>query len=383
MDLAHYTQQLAQLVAQPSVSSTSSSYDQSNEAVIDLLASWTESLGFRVEKMAVPNNPGKFNLVATLGTGSGGLILSGHSDTVPCNPDKWQQDPWQLTQRDGALYGLGATDMKGFFPLALAASQHFKADEYRAPLIILATADEESSMSGAMALRDQSYPISRAAVIGEPTGLTPIRAHKGVMMESIRIIGQSGHSSNPELGLNAMDIAVTLLNYLKRLKRSLRSRYQDERFAISYPTMNFGCIHGGDSPNRICGEVNIHFDVRTLPDLTQDQLRQEIAEYCAKLAAKTGAIIQLAPLINSVPSFDAGISELVQLCEQLTENSAQTVAFGTEAPYLQAMGMDTVVMGPGSIDVAHQPNEFIELSQLEPAYALISKLIHHYCIAAL
>jgi acetylornithine deacetylase len=115
MDLARYTQQLSQLVAQPSVSSTSHRYDQSNEAVIDLLASWTQSLGFRVEKMAVPNHPGKFNLVATLGTGSGGLILSGHSDTVPCNPDKWQQDPWQLTQRDGALYGLGATDMKGFF----------------------------------------------------------------------------------------------------------------------------------------------------------------------------------------------------------------------------------------------------------------------------
>ena len=332
--------------------------------------------------MALPNNPGKFNLIATLGRGSGGLILSGHSDTVPCDPDKWQQNPWQLTRHNDALFGLGATDMKGFFPLALAASQHYRSSDYRSPLIILATADEESSMSGALALRSQSYPVARAALIGEPTGLVPIRAHKGVMMESIRIIGKAGHSSNPELGINAMDVAGTLLNFLRRLKRDLKQRYRDDRFAINYPTMNFGCIHGGDSPNRICGQVELHFDVRTLPDLQQDQLRSEIRTYCDKLAQKTGTIILYEPLISAVPSFDAGESQLVKLCEQLTETHSQTVAFGTEAPHLQAMGMDTIVMGPGSIDVAHQPNEHIELSQLPPAYALITQLINHYCISA-
>lgn len=380
MDIKRYINELEQLVALPSVSSTLHSIDQSNEAVIDWLAQQCLDRGMSVEKIAVDEAHGKYNLIATKGKGPGGLVLSGHSDTVPCNPELWQQDPWSLKRIDNRLSGLGATDMKGFFPVALAAIDRFNETELGAPVILLATADEESSMNGARALRDIGRPKARAAVIGEPTGLRAICAHKGVMMERISVVGKAGHSSNPQLGVNALEVATEVLAFLKQLNHSMKGRWHDPKFDISYPTLNLGCIHGGDSPNRICGMVDIDFDVRTIPSLDQNALTDEIVQECERIAKRTGTVISLNSLIQPVPAFDAGQSELVALCEQLTEHSAQSVAFGTEASHLQALGMDTVVMGPGSIDVAHQPNEYIELEQIAPAYEILSNLIQKYCV---
>src|SRR5690606_22508367 len=143
----------------------------------------------------------------TLGQGEGGLVLAGHSDTVPYDADLWQSDPFVLTEKDGKLYGLGATDMKGFFPVIMAAVQPYLDRQFKHPLIVLATADEESSMSGARALDKHGLGglSPRYAVIGAPTNLTPIRAHKGIMLEAIRVRGHSGHSSNPALGKNALE----------------------------------------------------------------------------------------------------------------------------------------------------------------------------------
>ena len=138
--------QLQQLVATPSVSSTDPSWDQGNRAVIELLESWLSDLGFSTEILPVSPSGHKANLIATLGGGPGGLVLAGHSDTVPFDDGRWQSDPLQLTERDQKLFGLGSTDMKGFFPLALAAASTFDAAKLKQPLIILATADEESSM---------------------------------------------------------------------------------------------------------------------------------------------------------------------------------------------------------------------------------------------
>ena len=162
--------QLNALIATPSVSSTDTSIDQGNRAVIDLIAEWATALGFRCEIM--PVSTGKANLLATLGEGPGGLVFSGHTDTVPFDSSGWHNDPFELTERDGRLYGLGSADMKGFFPLALAAADeavaHIRAGKtLSAPLIILATCDEETSMAGARALVDAGKPKARYAVIGE------------------------------------------------------------------------------------------------------------------------------------------------------------------------------------------------------------------------
>ncbi|MCV6626322.1 MAG: M20/M25/M40 family metallo-hydrolase, partial [Cellvibrionaceae bacterium] len=198
-----FQQRLRQLVASPSVSSHSPQWDMSNRQVVELLGNWLEALAFEVQIVPVADN--KANLIAVRGQGSGGLVLAGHTDTVPYDEDRWQQDPFSLEERDNRFYGLGATDMKGFFPVVLAAIEEFAEAEFSQPLIVLATADEESSMSGARALAAQGFNAggqARYAVIGEPTGLRPVRMHKGIMMEEVRVFGRSGHSSNPALGDN-------------------------------------------------------------------------------------------------------------------------------------------------------------------------------------
>lgn len=379
--LVNIQQQLLQLVASPSVSSALPHLDQSNIGVVDLLANWLEPLGFKCEKLPIAGHPNKANLLATLGSGPGGLVLSGHTDTVPFNAELWQQDPFTLKQHQDRWYGLGATDMKGFFPVAIAAAQQFKATDLSAPIIILATADEESSMSGARALVDLGRPKARYAVIGEPTSLKPIRAHKGILMEAIRITGQAGHSSNPNLGRNALEDMQLALAELLKLRAELQERYQNPLFEIAYPTLNPGYIHGGDNPNRICGHCELHFDLRPLPGMDLTQLRGLVEERLVALRNSTGMTVQLESLFPGVPAYEqAENSELVKAAERLTGVSAEAVAFATEAPFLQQLGHQTIVLGPGSIDQAHQPNEFIDIAQIEPAIATIRGLIQQFCL---
>ena len=218
---------LTRLISQPSISSASAEWDHSNEPVVRTLAEWLEPMGFKVEILEVPGLPGKYNLIATLGSGPGGLVLSGHTDTVPFDDKRWQSDPFTLTERDDRWYGLGTCDMKGFFPLAIEAAKAFVDQDLKQPLIILATADEESSMSGAQALAASDLSHARHAVIGEPTGLKPVRVHKGIMMERIDIIGQSGHSSDPSLGSNAMEAMHRVIGDLLTMRSQWQKRWND------------------------------------------------------------------------------------------------------------------------------------------------------------
>ena len=373
--------QLQQLVATPSVSSTDSSWDQGNRKVIDLLASWLSDMGFRTEIIDVNSDGSKANLIATLGTGPGGLVLAGHSDTVPFDEGRWQSDPLQLSERNDRLYGLGSTDMKGFFPLAMAAASQFLDKPLQQPLIILATADEESSMNGARALAAAGRPKARAAIIGEPTSLVPIRMHKGIMMQSVKVIGQAGHSSNPALGNSALDAMHRVMGDLMEFRAELAQRYSNPLFEIAYPTLNLGCIHGGDSPNRICGSTELHFDLRMTPGGNNEEVRSDIEKRLAIIAENAGIDIRLESLVKNIPPFEqpAG-SELVQMAESLTGHTAKAVAFATEAPFLQQLGMETIVMGPGSIDRAHQPDEYMELEQMRPYVDLLQQCIARYCL---
>ncbi len=373
------TQQLGQLVGTPSVSSTDPGWDQGNRAVIDLLAGWAEDLGFAVEVQELGG--GKANLIATLGAGPGGLVLSGHTDTVPFDEGRWQSDPLQLTERDARFYGLGSTDMKGFFPIALAAAAAFSDATLAQPLILLATADEESSMNGARSLAQLGRPRGRAAIIGEPTSLVPVRMHKGIMMESVTVTGRAGHSSNPELGNSALEGMHAVISELLAFRAELGERYSSEFFKVAYPTLNLGCIHGGDSPNRICGSTEMHFDLRMTPAGDNATVRSEIDRRLAALAGKLGLGIERRSLIQDVAPFELGAdSELVALAEKLTGHGAESVSFATEAPFLQQLGLETIVMGPGSIDRAHQPDEYLELEQIQPCIDLLRECIRHYCL---
>jgi acetylornithine deacetylase len=164
-------------------------------------------------------------------------------------------------------------------------------------------------------------------------------------------------------------------------RAQLRERYSNNLFSVAWPTLNLGCIHGGDSPNRICGQAELHFDLRMTPGGDNSTLRAEISQRLAAIARQRNLRIELRPLVDDISPYEqAADSELVQLAERLTGHPAEAVAFATEAPFLQALGMETIVMGPGSIDRAHQPDEYLELDQIEPCIALLRQCIGHYCL---
>ena len=374
--------QLAALVAEPSVSSTKAEFDQSNRRVIDLLAEWLEDLGFEIQIQAVDEVNQKFNLIARFkqihAPDNAGLVLSGHTDTVPYDAHLWDSDPLLLTEKDNQLYGLGTCDMKGFFALCLQALVDLDLNTLNQPLTLLATCDEESTMSGARILEQQ---FGQFAVIGEPTGLKPIRLHKGIMMEAIRVQGKAAHSSNPALGHNALEALHGVMTEILAFRQSLAERYQNPYFDVAIPTLNLGCLHAGDNPNRICSQGELQFDLRPIPGMDINALREEIRKRLLPLEKPYGVTFEFITLSDGIPPFEtAADAKLVKLTESLTQTEAGAVCFATEGPFLQRLGMETVIMGPGSIDQAHQPNEFLALDQIKPGIAALQGLIHQLCI---
>lgn len=372
---------LAELIAAPSMSSVSPEFDTSNREVIDRLADWLERLGFAVEVLPLPSQPHKVNLIATLGKGPGGLVLAGHTDTVPYDEGRWNHNPFRLTEKDNKLFGLGTSDMKGFFALAIEAARQFESKQLKQPLIILATADEESSMDGAKALVELGRPIARYAVIGEPTGMRPVNAHKGIMMEAIRLTGRSGHSSDPSLGINALEGMHRVIGDLLLWREELQCNYHDPQFKVPVPTLNLGHIHGGDNPNRICGHCELHLDLRPVPGMELETLREVLNGRLHNLLGETNLGWELTPLISGTPAMHTdNTSAIVQAAEELTGYDSEAVAFCTEGPYLNEMGMETLILGPGDIAQAHQPDEFLALDRLTPTVDLLKQLISRFCL---
>ena len=370
---------ISQLIATPSVSCVHADLDMSNRAVIDLISSWTESLGFVTEIQAI--NEDKFNLVATTGKGDEGLVLSGHTDTVPCDEGLWQTDPFRISKREDRLYGLGSCDMKSFLALALTASESFDFKQLSKPLTIVATADEESTMCGAKLIADTGKKLGRYCVIGEPTNLKPIRQHKGVLSLSIRFNGQSGHASDPALGNSALEGMHEFITELLKYREGIQQQYHDPAFSIPTPTMNLGHIHGGDNSNRICGSCELLIDIRYLPNMSIETLRADIEEIVEAVGSRRLLSHQCQLLGEGLPAMDTSqASEIAEYLSHVTGKAASSVAFGTEAPYFNRMQTETIVIGPGSINQAHQPDEYLPIEQIEPSITLLKNLIHKFCI---
>jgi acetylornithine deacetylase len=374
---------MRQLIATPSVSSVNPEYDQPNQPVLERMAPWLTDLGFTVELQPVPGHPGKANLIATLQEGPGGLVLSGHTDTVPYDKGRWRYDPFSLTEKGGRLYGLGTSDMKAFFAIAIAAASYFAARDLHQPLIILATADEESSMSGAKALVETGWPRARYAVIGEPTGLKPVHTHKGIMMEAIRVRGRSGHSSDPALGASALEGMHRVIAELLAWRAELQATYRNPLFSVPVPTLNLGYIRGGDNPNRICAECELQIDLRPLPGMDLDDLRTVLRSRLEGVVEGSGLAIEVSPLFPGVPTLETeAASAIVRAAERLTGHSAGAAAFATEGPFLSALGMETVILGPGDIAQAHQPDEYLALERVQPALDILQGLIAEFCLTS-
>ncbi len=371
---------IAQLIATPSVSCVHADMDMSNRGVIEQLAQWCENLGFNVEIQAIDER--KFNLIARAGSGSDGLVLSGHSDTVPCDPKLWSSDPFCAEERNERIYGLGSCDMKSFLALALDASSRVNLDKLKHPLTLVATADEESTMKGARLIANNGRKLGSFCVIGEPTDLSPIRQHKGNLTMSIEFLGQSGHASDPSLGNNALEGMYQFLTALFAYRDTIQKRYNDPAFTIPTPTMNLGHIHGGDNSNRICGTCTLLIDIRFLPAMTFETLKADLEQMADEVAGARGLGVVKQIFGDGLPAMDTDeASEIAQYLTHITGKKTDSVGFGTEAPYFNAMQTETIVIGPGSINQAHQPDEFLPIAQIDPTVKMLEGLIERFCLS--
>ncbi|EFP97072.1 acetylornithine deacetylase [Vibrio caribbeanicus ATCC BAA-2122] len=365
------------LISTSSISSTDPHWDEGNADVIEKLATWLRDLHFDVELTQVEK--GKFNLIAKKGSGEGGLLLSGHSDTVPFDEGRWSYDPHTLTEVNHRFYGLGTADMKGFFAFIIEAVKQIDWAQQTKPLYILATCDEETTMLGARHFTNNAPFKPDYCIIGEPTSLIPVRGHKGHVANAIRVTGQSGHSSNPSLGVNAIEIMHEILAALMKLRDNLIKQYHHPGFAIPSPTMNLGHIHGGDSANRICGCCELHYDVRPLPGISLDGLNNMLRSALKELEAKWPNRINITPLHEPIPGYECSKDHpFITSVESLCETPSETVNYCTEAPFLQEL-CPTLVLGPGSIDQAHQPDEYLAHEFIEPTIEVLKKSIYRFC----
>ncbi|EJL6600687.1 acetylornithine deacetylase [Vibrio cholerae] len=377
MPLPSFLEVYEGLISTSSISSTDARWDEGNEQVIAKLADWLSALGFSIQIEQVA--PNKQNLMAKLGSGEGGLLLAGHSDTVPFDEGRWNYNPHALTQANNRFYGLGTADMKGFFAFIYEAVKNVDWSKQTKPLYVLATCDEETTMLGARHFTENAPFKPDYCIIGEPTSLVPIRAHKGHVANAIRVTGKSGHSSNPALGVNAIEIMHEVLFALMQLRDRLIKEYHHPGFDIPTPTLNLGHIHGGDSPNRICGCCELHYDVRPLPGISLDGLDNLMRDALREVQQKWPGRIELVPLHDPIPGYECAhdhpfIHGISELCEQ----EAQTVNYCTEAPFLQQI-CPTLVLGPGSIDQAHQPDEFLAFEFIDPTVRVLSRAMQKYC----
>ncbi|MFP1723471.1 acetylornithine deacetylase [Lonsdalea quercina] len=379
MNLPPFIELYRALIATPSISATDSDLDQSNENLINLLAGWFTDLGFHVEVQPVPGTRHKFNMLARRGEGSGGLLLAGHTDTVPFDDGRWTRDPFTLTEHDNRLYGLGTADMKGFFAFILDTLRDIDPATLTKPLYILATADEETTMAGAKYFSESTRIRPDCAIIGEPTSLQPVRAHKGHMSKAIRVQGQSGHSSDPARGVNAIELMHESITHLMKLRNTLQERYHNPAFHIPYPTMNFGHIHGGDAANRICGCCELHMDIRPLPGMALNDINGLVTEALEPVSSRWPGRLTINELHPPIPGYECQAdSPLAQVVEKLLGQPTEVVNYCTEAPFIQQL-CPTLVLGPGSINQAHQPDEYIDTSFIKPTRTLIAQLIHRFC----
>ncbi len=368
---------LAELVALDTTSS------RPNVPLVDLAQARLEAAGFRAERLPYRDGAGveKVNLVAVKG-GSGGeeraaLALVGHSDCVPY--DAAWTDALRLTERDGKLYGRGACDTKGFIACALHAATHYTG-ELRAPLMVVLTADEELGCEGAKHLVELGKGRARHAIVGEPTSLVPVRAHKGYCLAEVEVLGKEGHSAYPDEGASAIFRAGRFLQRLELLARTRLREDRDEAFEPPFTTVNVGLISGGKAANVIPGACRFWVEWRPIPRQPQARVLELLEGLREELVRDEPGFEARIRLLRREPAVDTRAdAEVVRLLAELSGNAPITVPFGTEAPQLTELGAEAVVFGPGDIRVAHQTGEHVPMEHLVRCEAYLSQAIAHFC----
>jgi len=329
----------------------------------------------------------KANLFATIGPGDrGGVVLSGHTDTVPVTGQNWTVEPFQLTELDGKLYGRGSADMKGFIACVLAAVPGFLAQPLRLPLHLAFSYDEEVGCLGVRSLlaKLQQRPNPPVlCIIGEPTELEPVLGHKGKLAMRCQVRGAACHSAYAPQGVNAIEYAARLINRLGEIGQRLTAfERQDARFDPPFSTVQTGLINGGRALNIVPAECQFDFEVRALPSEDPQQVADELRDYAQthllpQMRERSAAsAIDFQPL-SAYPGLatdpHSDVAELLALISGSREFG--TVAFGSEGGLFHQAGIPTVICGPGSMAQGHQADEFVSQSQLEGCDALLARLV--------
>jgi acetylornithine deacetylase len=366
---------------------------RSNVPIAHELASYAEGTAASIEYLHAPNEE-KANLLIRFGPeGDGGLILSGHMDAVPATETTWESDPFTLTERDDRYVGRGAADMKGFLAVAMNAAIDAAgtAESLRKPLYLLFTYDEEVGTLGArqfVQTWDRARPLPRCCIIGEPTSFRPVRAHKGHLKLRITTTGKSAHSGYPHLGDNAIEKARPVLDALAALRRELEAEPAEHAELFSdapYVPLNIATIHGGTAVNIVPDRCAIEVGIRLLPGMSSEAMidrvrrayRPHTAGHDARQEAGESPAVQV--LSDSPPMLLDKSSDLYQAVLPYAAPGPESVSFASDAGWLQSLGIDCLLFGPGAIEVAHRPNEFTPKDEFHRAGGILRELIARFC----
>ncbi len=359
---------------------------RSNLALVEFVVDYCKAQDVSVA-LAPSAGGNKAAIVATVGPMvDGGLVLSGHTDVVPVTGQAWTSDPFVLRKADGRLYGRGTCDMKGFDALALAMIPAFKAARLPVPMHILLSYDEEVTCLGSMDIIAQfggTMPQPSAVIVGEPTSMQVADSHKSVCTYTLRVEGQEAHSAKPSLGAHAIAAACDIASEITRLGR----RFEDEgdptgRFDPPYSTVHVGLINGGTARNILAKRCDLLWEFRGLPSVPLDTAQRHIERYVEQTAlpalnrftdrGRISTEVEVeVPGLNPDPGSPA---ERLAL-HAARANRTISVSYATEGGRFQQAGLPTVICGPGSIDQAHQPDEFVTVDQLAAGVGFMQRLI--------
>lgn len=372
---------LAALIAFPTVSR------DSNLALIRFVEATLAKAG--IASTVIPNAEGtKANLLATVGPkDKAGIVLSGHTDVVPAAGQTWSRDPFALTRADGKLYGRGTCDMKGFVALALAAAPLLAGRRLAVPVHFAFSYDEEVGCRGVRSLLPKlaELPVApRLCIVGEPTEMQVVVAHKGKRSFEVWVRGREAHSSLAPKGVNAIEYAAELIAHAKGIARRLqREGPFDDGFDVAHTTVHVGTVAGGTALNIVPGECRFQFEIRHLPGHDPDAIAAEIAAFARdRLEPEMRAVapesgIAIEPAVTVPPlDLDPGADAVAFVKRLAGRNDHGKVAFGTEAGLFQTQArIPTVICGPGRIAEAHRPDEFVTVEQLDKCEAFLDRLI--------
>ena len=356
----------------------------SNLALIDWSAEILAGHGATIRR-SFNADRSKANLFATFGEGPGGVVLSGHTDVVPVDGQAWRSNPFEAQVRDGLLYGRGACDMKGFIGVALAHAAQFAKAPLRSPIHLALSYDEEVGCLGIpVMLSELALAGIRpdGCVVGEPTDMQVVTAHKGGQAYRCRVHGRAAHSSLTPRGVNAIEYAARVITFIQDMAwNEERQGLQVEGFGVPYSTLSTNVISGGNGKNIIPAECEFFFDLRYVPGADPDQFIERIRRYITdelepRMRARfPEAAVELERIFD-VPVLDAAEQGSITLLAKslLRPHASGKVSYGTEAGFFQGAGIPTVVCGPGSIDQAHRADEFVSLSQLHQCERFMQNL---------